>query len=137
MDAIHLDNDYLVKLSEIGEEYRDVQRWILNQHPLATSAIAWHEFLRGATNNGRSETEKAAVKDLLSAGIVAFDEKSADMAAYLFNRIQRPKGSQMKLRMDCLIAASAMTSGAFLATRNMSHFRLFVPYQLKLIDTEL
>jgi predicted nucleic acid-binding protein len=133
---IHLDNDYLAKLPEVGGEYRDVQKWILNQHPIATSAIAWNEFLRGATNSGRSKAEKAAVKDLLSAGIVPFDEESADMAAYLFNQIQRPTGSQIKLRMDCLIAASAIASKAILATRNVSHFRLFVPYQLELIDIE-
>jgi len=134
---IHLDNDYLAKLSEFGGEYRDVQNWILNEHPIGTSAIAWNEFMRGPNNNGRNKADEAAAKDLLKAGIAPFGEEAAALGAYLFNMIQRPSGSHVKLRMDCLIAASAITDKAVLATRNLSHFRRFVPYQLDLIDIEL
>jgi predicted nucleic acid-binding protein len=134
---IHLDNDYLAKLSEAGDEYRDVQNWILSQHSIGTSAIAWNEFMRGPNNNGRNKADVAAAKALLQAGIAPFGEESAEFAAYLFNRIQRPSGSHLKLRMDCLIAASAITNKAILATRNLSHFRLFVPYQLELTEAEL
>ena len=134
---IHLDNDYLAKLSEFGGEYRDVQNWILNQHPIGTSAIAWNEFMRGPNNNGRNKADETAVKLLLTAGIAPFGEEAAAFGAYLFNIIQRPSGSHVRLRMDCLIAGSAITSKAVLATRNLSDFRRFVPYQLELAEVEI
>jgi predicted nucleic acid-binding protein len=132
---IHLDNDYLTNLpGGASTQHTNVRGWTLKEHPIGTSAVAWTEFMRGPNNNGRNKTEISVVKMLLTAGIVPFGEEEAELAAYLFNVIQRPKGFHSKLRMDSLIAACAITKNALLATDNMNHFKCFIPYRLECVD---
>ncbi len=135
---IHLDNNYLTNLLDgVSIEYQDVAKWIANEHPIGTSAIAWTEFMRGTTTNGRNKAEINAAKTLLTNNITPFGEEEAERAAYLFNRIQRPIGKKAKLRMDCLIAACAITQNARLATNNRPDFEHFQRYQLEFVEIEL
>lgn len=73
---------------------------------------------------------------LASGGISPFGEAEADFAAYLFCQVGRPKNANHKLRMDCLIAASAVISKAQLATNNDRDFQDFVRFGLNLCDPD-
>ena len=124
---IHLDNNFLTSLPErMSVAHRQVRKWMVDGHRMATSAVAWSEFLRGQSNNQRDATEITYVKEhVLAGGVTPFDERQAEMAAYLFNLAGRPRGSNMRLRLDCMIAACAIESSALLATADINDFRPF------------
>jgi predicted nucleic acid-binding protein len=95
------------------------------------------EFMRGPENEPRTKIQIALMKEMLaSGGITSFREEDADFAAYLFCLIGRPKNADHRLRMDCLIAASAIKLGAQLATDNVCDFQVFVRYGLNLCDPD-
>lgn len=70
----------------------------------------------------------AAIRSFLHE-LVAFDEPQAVQAAHLFNAT----GRKRTLRIDAMIAATAIVAGASLATNNSKDFNVFVPHGLKLI----
>ncbi len=91
---------------------------------MAASAIAWTEFLNGpATPLAVSRAEA-----VLESRIIPFRQAEAVLAAELFNKTGRRRGS----RFDCLIAATAIVAQAEIATVNESDFKVFVPHGLKL-----
>jgi predicted nucleic acid-binding protein len=91
---------------------------------LAASAIAWTEFLNGPV----APLDVMRVGSVLQSRIVAFGQPEAVLAADLFNKTGRRRGS----RFDCLIAATAILAQAELATVNQSDFGVFQPQGLKL-----
>jgi predicted nucleic acid-binding protein len=99
-------------------------QWLASGESIAASAIAWSEFLNGPV----SSSEIAQVEMVLQAQIVTFGKSEASVAAELFNKTGRRRGS----RFDCLIAAVAMTNQAKLATFNQADFKAFIPYGLRL-----
>ena len=61
--------------------------------------------------------------------IVPFDQAQATIAARLFNA-----GNQKwVLRVDAMIAGTAIAAGATLATNRLNDFTAFVPHGLKLL----
>jgi predicted nucleic acid-binding protein len=92
--------------------------------PLAASALAWTEFLNGPVQ----AQEIALVETVIETRVVPFDKATAVLAAELFNKTGRRRGS----RFDCLITATAILAQAELATVNESDFKVFVPHGLKL-----
>lgn len=122
---ILLDANYLIAApSAGGREAGELAAWKLQGEVLATTAIAWTEFLSGPV-----ETDDIAdVRELLDGGVLAFDEACAETAAKLFNL----SGRNRRLRVDSMIAAVAVENGARLATRNAGDFQQFVPHGLKL-----
>jgi len=64
----------------------------------------------------------------LQSRIVAFGQQEAVLAADLFNKAGRRRGS----RFDCLIAATAIVAQAEVATVNQSDFKVLIQYGLKL-----
>lgn len=122
---IHLDTNYLIRGARTGSpENITLGRWVHSGEPLATSALAWMEFITGPLD---SEAE-AHARILLENRIVPFGANEAELAARLFNVAGRRRG----LRYDCMIAAAAIVAGAELATTNTGDFTLFVPYGLTL-----
>jgi predicted nucleic acid-binding protein len=122
---IHLDTNYLIGLLVQGSrEASDADQWLASGESLATSAIAWCEFLNGPV----SATESSQVEAVLQSQVVAFGKAEAALAADLFNKTGRRRGS----RFDCLIAATTILSQAELATINQSDFKPFVAHGLKL-----
>ena len=122
---IHLDTNYLIGLLVKGSpQAGDVDGWLAAGHTLATSAIAWTEFLNGPV----TPLEVSRAEDVLQSGIVPFGQPEAVLAANLFNQTGRRRGS----RFDCLIAATAIIMRAEVATANQSDFNLFIPHGLKL-----
>ena len=65
---------------------------------------------------------------VLQSRILPFGQPEAVLAAELFNKTGRRRGS----RFDCLIAATAIRAQAQVATVNQSDFIAFVPHGLKL-----
>lgn len=123
---IHLDTNYLIGLAVAGSpQAQRVDQWLADGEPLAASALAWTEFLNGPVQS----QEIALVESILEARVVPFDKATAVLAAALFNKTGRRRGS----RFDCLIAATAILTGAEIATENRSDFMPFVTHGLKLM----
>jgi predicted nucleic acid-binding protein len=85
-----------------------VDGWLATGQSLAAGAVAWTEFLNGPV----SPLEVSRTEAVLQSRIVPFGRPEAVLAAELFNKTGRRRGS----RFDCLIAATAMLS-AFAACR--------------------
>ena len=123
---IHLDTNYLIGLAVPGSlPSQNVDKWLAAGEALAVSALVWTEFLNGPV----SAEEIALVKAVIAGQVLPFDERTATLAAKLFNQGGRRRGS----RFDGMIAASAILAEARLATENRADFTVFVPFGLKLI----
>ena len=122
---IHLDTNYLIGLPVRGSAVAlEVDGWLAAGESLAASAIAWTEFLNGPVTT----TEVNQAEAVLQSRIVSFGQAEAVLAAELFNRTGRRRGS----RFDCLIAATAIRAQAQVATVNQADFKLFTPHGLTL-----
>jgi predicted nucleic acid-binding protein len=122
---IHLDTNYLIGLLVKGSSpAQEVDRWLADGQILATSSIAWTEFLNGPV----TPLEVTRVESILQSRIVSFGPAEAVLAADLFNQTGRRRGS----RFDCLVAATAMLARADVATANQSDFKVFLPFGLRL-----
>ena len=127
---IHLDTNYLVGLLVKGSpQAGDVGGWLAAGQILATSAIAWTEFLNGPV----TPLEVSRAEAVLQSRIVPFGQSEAVLAADLFNKTGRRRGS----RFDCLIAATAIKAQGEVATVNQSDFKVFVQHGLKLAGAPL
>jgi predicted nucleic acid-binding protein len=122
---IHLDTNYLIGLLVKGSAAAiEVDGWLGAGELLAASAVAWTEFLNGPV----TPLEISRAEAVLQSRIVPFGQEEATLAAELFNKTGRRRGS----RFDCLIAATAIRALAQLATVNQSDFKVFVPHGLTL-----
>ncbi len=81
----------------------------------ATSALAWHEFVCGPL----LVEQKQDVWDMLEGRILPIDYEIAELAANIFNKSGRRKGS----KPDCIIAATAIHHNAKLLTWNKKDFK--------------
>lgn len=121
---IHLDTNYLIGLGVVGSpQAQRVDQWLAAGEALAASALAWTEFLNGPVQ----PQEIALVESVIEARVVPFDKATALLAAELFNKTGRRRGS----RFDCLIAATAILAQAEFATENRGDFTSFVAHGLK------
>ena len=122
---IHLDTNYLIGLLVKGSpQALHVDGWLAAGQPLAAGAVAWTEFLNGPV----SPLEVARTEAVIQSRIVPFGRPEAVLAAELFNKTGRRRGS----RFDCLIAATAILAQAEIATVNQSDFNPFTPHGLTL-----
>jgi predicted nucleic acid-binding protein len=123
--VIHLDTNYLIGLLVKGSpESGHVDAWLAAGETLAASAIAWTEFLNGPV----VPLEVSRVEAVLQSRIIPFGQKEAALAAELFNKTGRRRGS----RFDSLIAATAIVAQAEIATVNQADFKVFAAHGLKL-----
>lgn len=123
---ICLDTSYLVRgLIAATPEAASLIKWIGKGEVLCASSIAWYEFACGPVD---AEGLKLC-QSLLAGGILPFDEMQAIEAARIFNATGRLR----RLRVDAIVAASAIVAGASLATGNKRDFLPFVGHGLKLI----
>ena len=122
---IHLDTNYLIGLLVKGSPQAiDVDGWLAAGESLAASAISWTEFLNGPV----TPTEISRVESVLQSRIIPFGRPEAVLAADLFNKTGRRRGS----RFDCLIAATAAVANAEIATVNQADFKTFGPHGVRL-----
>ena len=121
---ICLDTNYLILgLVARSREAGELLRWNAAGEILITPMPAWFEFLCGPVI-----PEQVAAMRAFIAEIVAFGTPQAEEAARLFNAV----GRRRALRVDAMIAGTAVAAGARLATGNRSHFKPFVAHGLEL-----
>lgn len=121
---IHLDTSFLIRALVRGSpEDRKLREWLGASEILGMSAVAWAEFLCGPVDNSELK---------LATGIIRrrsnFSDEQATMAARLFNESGRQRGTFV----DCMIAATALSEGALIATSNVPDFRRFETFGLKI-----
>ncbi len=112
---IQLDTSFLIRaLARGSPEDRKLRRWLETGEPLGMSAVAWTELLCGPLTPDELEFASEAVEQRHD-----FTDDQAVIAARLFNESGRRRGSLP----DCMIAATALSHGAALATANEADFR--------------
>ncbi len=122
---ICLDTNYLIRgVTADTAEAAELVAWIEAGETLITSTPAWFEFLCGPV----TDDQEAAMRAFLTT-IVPFAEPQAVAAARLFNAIDRKRS----LRVDSMIAGTAIAANARIATQNRSDFETFVPHGLQLV----
>jgi predicted nucleic acid-binding protein len=128
---ILLDTNFLIcGLVEDSLESERLKQWYLSGRLLVTSSVAWYEFLCGPVNESQIEVIRAFLK---GPKVIGFDQQIASRAALLFNQLGRSR----KLRIDIMIAATAIETNAELATANIEDFKTLVPLGLKLWGHEV
>jgi len=120
---IHLDTSFLIRaLSANSSEDRNLREWIAGGVKLAISCIGWSEFLCGPLD---------APQLALAVAIIGEPEpfilEDSVLAVKLFNGSGRRRGSLI----DCIIAATAIRTGAGLATSNREDFKRFPGLRLE------
>jgi predicted nucleic acid-binding protein len=122
---ICLDANYLIRgVALQTDEAAHLVRWIQEGVQLTTASVAWFEFLCGPVIPPQIRT----MREFLSQEPLPFLVPQAREAARLFNAVKRVR----RLRVDAMIAATAILADATLATSNTADFQCFVPYGLKL-----
>ena len=122
---ICLDANFLIGgVIETRPESRHLLAWAEAGETFCTVAPAWYEFLCGPVSHAQIETMQAFLK----GGIIPFDASQAQIAARLFNAAERSR----RLRVDAMIAATAISRQAALATLNTEDFKLFTSHGLEL-----
>lgn len=122
---ICLDTNYLIRGVVAGTgEARELLAWTEAGEPLIAPMVAWYEFLCGPVTPIQIATMRAFLQE-----IIAFDELQATAAATLFNAT----GRKRTLRVDAMIAGTAIVTHARLATNNRDDFAAFVPHGLQLL----
>ena len=121
---IHFDTSFLIQALDAGskQDHR-LREWIRQGVALGISSVSWTEFLCGPV-------EPRLVKlahDLLREPL-AYGPEDCALAAKLFGESGRRRGSMC----DCMIAATALRSQALMATSDVTDFRRFEPFGLKL-----
>ena len=123
-----LDTTILIDLTGKGGARRrkaaenKLQDLIQRQESLVTTRFNVAELYVGVEMSNNPETEGKAINGLIADfEILEFD----DPAAYVFGQIKAWQRMQGKPSgdMDVLIAATALTNGHLLVTRNPFHFR--------------
>ncbi len=123
---ICLDTNYLIRgLIPATEEAVRITDWLEDEEPICIPAIVWYEFLCGPV----SKEEIRLARAIATADVVVFGDAQGIEAAHLFNAVKRNRG----LRVDAMIAGTAILAKARLATRNRADFEPFVAHGLHLI----
>lgn len=121
---ICLDTNYLIMGLVAGSREADMLLdWVDKNETFCVSSIVWYEFLCGPV----TAEQEAAMKQLLTE-IVPFDDVLCRTAADLFNQTGRSR----QLRVDAMIASTAISRKSPLATNNTSDFAHFIPFGLQL-----
>ena len=122
---ICLDANFLIGgVIEARPESQHLLAWAAAGETFCSAAPAWYEFLCGPVSPAQINSMLA----LLSGGIIPFSNVQAQIATQLFNAVERPR----RLRVDAMIAATAISQGAALATLNSSDFEIFTSHGLEL-----
>lgn len=122
---IHFDTNILISLTQAGSSaFLLVEREIPKRTPFQCSAISWAEFMTGPCK----AEELSLALQILDEEIIPFTQEDAEVASRLYNDAGRKRGT----KLDCMIAATAISHQASLATYNRKDFEKFIPYGLQL-----
>jgi len=122
---ILLDTNFLIRMLVQGTAAAvRVSGWISDREQLCTSAICWYEFVTGPVDDHGVGLVVAA----LNNRIIPFTGDHAREAARLYNAT----GRQRRMRIDAMIAATAIVGHAILVTEHTDDFAAFVDFGLRL-----
>ena len=122
---MHLDTGFLIRaLIRNSREDAKLRSWLEGKRPIAMSSIAWAEFLCGPIDHATS-----SLASLIVGHHPQFTEQMARVAAQWFNDTGRRRGTMV----DCMVAATAMSEQATLATTNHRDFRRFETLGLEIL----
>jgi predicted nucleic acid-binding protein len=102
---------------------KNLREWLKTGEQLATSAIAWSEFLSGPV----SQNQINGVRTILADQIVPFGVSEAATAA----SVQSSWAAARRAR-GFIYCCSAILAGAPLLTKNLADFEIFEPFGLQL-----
>ena len=123
---ISLDTNYLINaLVEGSPEAGRVFAWLEAGEDLCVSSVVWYEFLCGPVDDDAIDT----IRTIICDRVLPYTADQAVESARLFNAVGRKRG----LRVDSIIAASAIVTNASFATDNTVDFEKFVPFGLRLV----
>lgn len=114
MKNIVLDTDILIHFLRGREEARDFLSSLIDEATLYCSVITVAEIFAGMREHERKKTEEL----LDSFNLIEITKEIAEKAGNYKNKIK----SQTLELDDCLIASSAQSIGAILATGNIKHY---------------
>jgi len=124
---ILLDTNFLIRsLIKDSQEASWILQWMKTDQRFVTSSLCWYEFLCGPVN----DQQIALVSNIIEKNFADVTQATSTIAAKLWNSIGRNRNH----RFDSLIAASAIEHNFELATSNLTDFKLFQPYGLKLVN---
>jgi predicted nucleic acid-binding protein len=127
---ILLDTNYLIRALVAGtSEAARLAHWLASDTELCTSAICWYEFVCGPVD----DQGLLVMESILDRRILPFVMDHAMEASRLFNATGRLR----QLRVDAMIAATAILANAELATGNAEDFKAFVPCGLRMASQEI
>ncbi len=120
---IQLDNSFLIRaIAAPSAESALLAEWIRSGEDVAVSAVAWAEFLAGPVSH-----ETVATAAALLGQPEPFTGAASAIAARLFNE----RGRKRKMFVDCLIAGTAISCDASVATCDMD-FSSFESFGVRL-----
>jgi predicted nucleic acid-binding protein len=123
--VILLDTNVLIRMLVAGAPAAGrVSRWITAGEDLCTSAICWYEFVSGPVDDEGIALVSAAIADR----VIPFTADHARESSRLWNATGRAR----RMRIDAMVAAAAIVTGAELATENRDDFTPFVAFGLHL-----
>jgi len=121
-----LDTTMLIDLARRGGKRRErafekLQELVRQGESLATTRFNVAELLVGVERSANRRREQQAVRTVLGGlAVLEFDDTAAKFFAHITAHLYalgKPAGD-----MDVLIAATAMSAGHSLITRDLSHF---------------
>lgn len=122
---IGLDTNYLIRCVELGTgEAARMEEWYRAGEQMVVPMAAWFESICGPLTRDQESAARAFHSDLLP-----FSETHAQEAASLFNAA----GRNRSLRVDAMIAGTAIGAKARLATAKRDDFAPFLAYSLELV----
>ncbi len=124
---IHLDTNFLVRATTHADSHESerVKAWLRSGEVLGMSSVAWAEYLCG----GSKTDEDISFANQIVTHRIDFTEEMAALSAKLFNDSGRRRG----IFTDCMIAATAITKRARIATANLKDFQKFERFGLALM----
>ena len=125
---IHLDTSFLVRATHAGTpESEIVREWIRAGEVFCMSTVAWTEYLCGESLTD----EELLLATRIVSRRIDFTEEMAALSAKLFD----DSGRRRRMVADCMIAATAITERAPIATSDLKDFRKFERFGLTLAPT--
>jgi predicted nucleic acid-binding protein len=120
--VICLDTNYLILgLVKGSSEAEQILRWLEAGEELITSVVSWYEFRCGPVSQEQLDFMRSILSD-----IRPFTELEAEVAARCFDHA----GRKRSLKVDAMIAATALVAESHLATNNVQNFQKFPGLQL-------
>lgn len=125
---IHLDANFLIfAAGEDSPESEKIRQWLHAGEILCMSTVAWTEYLCG---DPLAEPNLPFARRIVTRQ-VSFTDEMAGLAARLFNET----GPHRRMIVHCMIAATAITEQAPVATANLKDFRKFERFGLDLMPS--